>query len=65
VTFELTQLPIHLCRSLEGYVKKCISVNEKKQKRKEKDAQRRVRKREEQRSKTPPTAMGQAQTAQQ
>ena len=30
VTFELTQLPIHLCRNLENYVKKCIAVNEKK-----------------------------------
>lgn len=49
VTFELTQLPIQLCRTLEGYVKKCITQNEKKQKRKEKDAQRRVKKREEQR----------------
>jgi len=51
VTFELTQLPIHLCRNLEGYVKKCITANEKKQKRKEKDAARRVAKREAMRQK--------------
>jgi len=38
VTFELTQLPVFLCRNLESYVKKCISENDKKQKRKEKDA---------------------------
>jgi len=51
VTFELTQLPVFLCRNLESYVKKCIADNEKKQKRKEKDAQRRVKKREEQKQK--------------
>lgn len=48
VTFELTQLPIYKCRNLQAYVKKCISDNEKKQKRKEKDAIRRIKKREEQ-----------------
>ena len=48
VTFELTQLPIFLCRNLQTYVKKCIADNEKKKKRKEKDQQRRMKKREEQ-----------------
>lgn len=48
VTFELTQLPVYKCRTLQSYVKKCISENEKKQKRKEKDAIRRIKKREEQ-----------------
>lgn len=38
VTFELTQLPVFLCRNLESYVKRCIAENDKKQKRKEKDA---------------------------
>ena len=47
VTFELTQLPVFLCRKLESYVKKCISENEKKQKRKAADAKRRIKKREE------------------
>lgn len=51
MTFELTQLPVGLCRQLECYVKKCITTNDKKQKRKEKDALRRVRKREEARQK--------------
>lgn len=48
VTFELTQLPVHKSRSLQVYVKKCISENEKKQRRKEKDAMRRIKRREEQ-----------------
>ena len=30
VTFELTQLPIPLCRKLENYVKECIVKNERK-----------------------------------
>lgn len=51
MTFELTQLPVSLCRQLETYVKKCISSNDKKEKRKLKDAQRRIRKREEARQK--------------
>ena len=46
VTFELTQLPIPLCRKLENYVKECIVKNERKQKRKVKDAERRFKKRE-------------------
>ena len=49
VTFELTKLPISLCRSLEEYVKKCVQTNDKKRKRKEQDAQRRERKRVERR----------------
>ena len=34
-TFELTQLPMSVCRNLETYVKKCIAENEKKKRRKE------------------------------
>ena len=47
-TFELTQLPLSVCRSLEGYVKKCIAENEKKKRRKEQDAKRRRQKKEKQ-----------------
>jgi hypothetical protein len=39
--FELDQLPTRKCRELEVYVKKCISLNIKKEKRKQADAARR------------------------
>lgn len=39
--FELDQLPTRKCRELEAYVKKCISINIKKEKRKQADAARR------------------------
>ena len=39
--FELDQLPTRKCRELEAYVKKCISINIKKEKRKQADALRR------------------------
>ena len=47
-TFELTQLPMNVCRNLETYVKKCIAENEKKKRRKEQDAKRRKQKKEKQ-----------------
>ena len=39
--FELDQLPTRKCRELEAYVKKSISINIKKEKRKQADALRR------------------------
>jgi hypothetical protein len=39
--FELDQLPAKKCRELENYVKKCIQVNQKKEKRKMADQARR------------------------
>ena len=39
--FELDQLPPKKCRELENYVKKCLSVNQKKEKRKIADQARR------------------------
>jgi hypothetical protein len=36
--FELDQLPVRKCRELDTYVKGCIKINQKKQKRKEADA---------------------------
>jgi hypothetical protein len=39
--FELDQLPAKKCRELENYVKKCLSVNQKKEKRKIADRVRR------------------------
>ena len=40
--FELDQLPPRKCRELETYVRKCISINQKKEKRKIADQQRRL-----------------------
>ena len=45
-TFELTQLPLAVSRQLEQYVKKCITENDKKKRRKEQDARRRAEKTE-------------------
>lgn len=39
--FELDQLPTRKCRELEAYVRKCIQINIKKEKRKQADAARR------------------------
>ena len=39
--FELDQLPPRKCRELETYVKSCIQINNKKEKRKIADQQRR------------------------
>ena len=39
--FELDQLPARKCRELEQYVKRCITINNKKEKRKIADQQRR------------------------
>jgi len=39
--FELDQLPPRKCRELETYVKKCIAINQKKEKRKIADQARR------------------------
>lgn len=47
IEFELDMLPPQKARSLKEYMEKCIKENDKKRKRKEADAKRRLKKKEE------------------